>query len=358
MGKNHRGLTRRGFLGATAGVATLSALGMSTVKAEAAENRNPVPDTGTHVVTLGTAAGPVVRGPRNGIATAVVVNGSFYLVDLGLGVTRQLFETGMPVDRLRAILITHMHSDHIAELPGVLLYNWGPNVGGFTEPFAIVGPGRAGALPRGARPVVTPPTPGTEDLVSNILSAYAYDINIRVHDEARAPLDDLVQPRDIRLPGGLGAGPRGELAPEMDPVEVYRDEQVRVLAALVDHPPVFPAYGFRIETPHGVVAISGDTREHPNVARLARDADVLVHEVVNMDYYRERGFTPEYLEHLEKSHTERAGAARIAAEAGARHLVFSHLGGIATDEEWIAPTREFYDGPVTVANDGQVFSLG
>ncbi|WP_019810880.1 MBL fold metallo-hydrolase [Saccharomonospora halophila] len=317
-----------------------------------------MPDTGTHVVTLGTAAGPVVRGPRQGIATAIVVDGALYLVDVGLGVTRQLSETGMPVDRLRAILLTHLHSDHICELPGVLLYNWGPNVGGFDEPFPIVGPGRAGALPQGARPAVAPPTPGTEDLVGSTLSGYAYDVNIRVHDEGRTELDQLVQPRDIRLPEGVAAGPRAELAPEMSPLEVYRDEQVRVLAALVEHPPVFPCFGFRIETPHGVVALSGDTTEHPNVVRLARGADVLVHEAMYLDYYRDKGFTPEYLQHLANSHTDPAGAGRVAAAAGARHLVFSHLGGVATYEQWADPARESFGGTITVADDGQMFSLG
>ncbi|WP_308282620.1 MBL fold metallo-hydrolase [Pseudonocardia nigra] len=205
-------------------------------------------------MTLGTAAGPVVRSPRRGIATGVVVDGDLYLVDCGLGVVRQIAETELPVNRLRAVLLTHLHSDHIAELPALLLYNWGTQVGGFGEPFPIIGPGSAGALPEGARPVVAPPAPGTAELVRNLMSAYAYDINVRTHDEARPPLDELVRPTDIALPRGIAAGPRADLAPEMEPFEVYRDDKVRIRASLVHHPPVFPSYGFRIETPHGVVA--------------------------------------------------------------------------------------------------------
>ncbi|MDR7301722.1 MBL fold metallo-hydrolase [Haloactinomyces albus] len=342
---------------AAAGTLLTAATGTSASAAEGAATSAGVPDTGTHVVTLGTAAGPAVRSPRQGIATAVVVDGNLYVVDTGLGVVRQIAEAELPTNRLRAILLTHLHSDHIAELPAMLLYNWGPQVDGFTEPFEVVGPAGAGALPKGYRPAVSPPTPGTREVVNNILDSYAYDVNIRISDEGRPPLDDLVRPREIQLPGGLSAGPRSRLAPEMEPIEVYSDDRVRVLAALVNHPPVFPSYGYRIETPDGVIALSGDTTEHPNVVTLARDADVLVHESVYLDYYRKLGKSADFIDHLSGSHTDPAGTGRVAAKAGVGHLVLSHLAGVATDEQWTAPVRKKYGGRVTVANDGQVFSL-
>jgi ribonuclease BN (tRNA processing enzyme) len=194
-------------------------------------------------------------------------------------------------------------------------------------------------------------------VVRNLMSAYAYDINIRVYDEARPRLDELVVPRSIDLPAGLPAGPRRDLAPPMEPFEVYADERIRVLAALVDHPPVFPAYGFRIETADGVIALSGDTAEHDNVVRLAEGADLLVHEGVFLEFYEDRGLPDDFINHLAQSHTDPAGIGRVAAAAGVDHVVLSHLAGVATDAEWTAPIRESFDGDVTVATEGQVFSV-
>jgi ribonuclease BN (tRNA processing enzyme) len=85
-----------------------------------------VPTTGTHLVTLGTAAGPAVRSERRGYSTALVVDGDLYLVDCGLGMVRQAIEAQLPRHRLRLVLLTHLHSDHIVELPGLMLFNWGP----------------------------------------------------------------------------------------------------------------------------------------------------------------------------------------------------------------------------------------
>ncbi|MGH3469112.1 MAG: MBL fold metallo-hydrolase [Thermocrispum sp.] len=352
------GVSRRTLLAGSLGAALAGPAAVSALAAPAsAQTGARVPDTGTHLVTLGTAAGPAVRSERRGIATAVVVDGDLYLVDCGLGVVRQAIEAALPMKRMRAVLLTHLHSDHIAELPALLLYNWGPQVNGFVQPFDVLGPDRAGALPAGARTTVAPPTPGTEDLVRHLLSAYAYDINVRVHDEARPRLDQLVRPSSITLPRGTPARARGELAPPMEPFEIYADDKVRVHASLVHHPPVFPAYGFRIETPHGVVALSGDTAEHPNVIALARDADLLVHEGVYLDYYKDRGLPDEFINHLAESHTDPAGIGRVAQAADVQHVVLSHLAGVATDQQWSAPVRERFGGDITVATDGQVFSL-
>jgi ribonuclease BN (tRNA processing enzyme) len=143
----------------------------------------------------------------------------------------------------------------------------------------------------------------------------------------------------------------------MEPFEIYADDKVRILAALVYHPPVFPAYGFRIETRHGVIALSGDTAEHGNVVALARGADLLVHEGVFLDFYKDRGLPDEFINHLAQSHTDPAGIGRVAHAAGVEHVVLSHLAGVATDEQWTAPIQEVFTGSVTVAIEGQVFSV-
>jgi ribonuclease BN (tRNA processing enzyme) len=356
---SHGQLSRRTLFAASGGAALAAGLlgaGATAAAAQTTSEPTPVPGTGTHVVTLGTAAGPAIRGPRIGISTAVVVDGHLYLIDCGLGMARQATAAGLTMDRLRALFLTHLHSDHISELPGLLLYNWGPGVKGIVEPVRILGPGPA-PLPHGAEVHVPPAEAGTEQFVRDLLKAYAYDINIRVFDEGRAPLNDLVQPEDVRLPEAVPADPDRNPSPEMEPFQVYEDEHIRVLAILVNHPPVFPAFAFRFESTDGSVVISGDTTEHPNVVRLATDADVLVHEAINPAFYRAQGLPPAQLEHILESHTDLEAVGRVARDAAVGHLVLSHLGGIQGDAD-AAPTRAVFEGPVTVAADGQVFRVG
>jgi ribonuclease BN (tRNA processing enzyme) len=352
------GVSRRTLLAAGGLAAGGLALGAAAPASARAATTGSLPEgRGAAVVTLGTGAGPTLRTGRVGIATGIVVDQKMYLVDCGLGVTKAVVDSGLPTGNLQAVLLTHLHSDHIGELPAFMLWNWGPQTPGPQHPYRIIGPTSAQALPHGYRPVIAPPTPGTEDTVRNILRAYAYDINIRVTDENRPPPDDLLKVSDIELPVGTPAHARGELAPAMDPFVIYEDDVVRVLAALVYHPPVFPAYGFRIETEYGTVALSGDTAEHGNVVRLASGADLLVHEAVNLEYYRERDFDEAFLNHLAESHTTPQQVGTAARKAGVDHVVLSHLAGVATDEQWASWVRETYSGRVTVAADGQVFNL-
>lgn len=303
--------------------------------------------TGLHVVTLGTAAGPAIRSESPGIATAIVVDGCFYLVDFGLGVTRAAHHAGLRGENLQAGFVTHLHSDHVAEIPAYLLWNWGSPVRGFTEPVSILGPGPADPAAGSI---------GIAGLVSHVLSAYSYDIDVRILDEGRPPLHDLVRVQEIALPASA-TGADGEHTPRMDPFVVYEDDAVRVSAILVEHPPIFPAFAFRFDTAYGSVVISGDTTESLNTATLAAGADLLVHEAVHLDFYRAQDFGAEFLNHQEISHTTPAGVGRVAARAGAGAVVLSHLAGVATDEQWTAGVRAEYEGPITVARPGDVYAV-
>lgn len=305
----------------------------------------------TQLITLGTAAGPAIRGSENGIASAVVVGDSFYVVDFGLGCVRAAHDAGLRGRDWRAGFITHLHSDHVAELPAFMMYNWGAPVDGFTKPVRLLGPGPDLQHPRGAQ------LAGTRGLVEGVLQAYSYDLEIRSTDEARPELSKLIVPLEIPLGATENTYQSADDDVQSGIVKVYEDDLVRVSATLVDHRPVRPAYAFRFDTDAGSITFSGDTAECAAVARLAAETDILVHEAVNLDYYAERKFSPAFLQHQAQSHTSPEGAGRIAAEAGARHLVLSHLAGIATPEQWHRRATSTYDGMLSVAASGDRFEL-
>ena len=296
------------------------------------------------LITLGTAAGPAIRGPEGGISSALVVDGAFYMVDFGLGCSRAANEAGLRGKDFVAGFVTHLHSDHVVELPGFLLWNWGSPVEGFTRPVSIVGPGKDGTRPGGGG------LSGTTELVSHSLKAFSYDIDIRVHDEARPDLAALVRAVDLDTPS--------DGSPEAArPFDVYEDDRVKVTGILVEHPPVRPALAFRFETDAGSVVFSGDTAECQAMVTLAKGADVLVHEAVNLDFYADKGFAPEFLNHQRIAHTPPEGAGRIAAEAGVGRLVLSHLAGRAEPKWWHDRVSSTFSGPVDVAVSGQRFRI-
>lgn len=159
---------------------------------------------------------------------------------------------------------------------------------------------------------------------------------------------------DIEVPG-VGADPLTNVAPPMEPFPVMSDDRVSVTAILVQHPPVFPSFAFRFDTEHGSVVFSGDTTITENVVTLARGADVLVHEAIDLDVVERYGnLTEEQLQHHRAGHADVRALGAHAQRAGVPRLVLSHLapGTVALpDESWRLKASRGFDGEVVVGTD-------
>lgn len=327
-----------------------------------------------HIVTLGTAGGPRwwadhSGAPRFGIATAVVVGDRWYLVDCGDGAGHQAKAAGLEMADLCGIFLTHMHSDHLVDLPSVMLFGAFELKNRVSGPIPIVGPGDRGRMtPLSPQALRTPspiaperPTPGVAGLVEGLMAAYATDINDRVFDSlARSPRETF-DVREIALDAVPGFDPDTAVAPEMEPVEVFRDDRVAVTATLVSHHPMAPAFAYRFDTAEGSVTISGDTAPCDNLVRLARGTDLLLHEAIDLDRVAGRYDDPQMYEatmaHHRRSHTTPAEAGRIAREAGAHHLALHHLvPSNAHPSAWCEAEAAF-DGPLSIPDDLDVLSF-
>lgn len=300
--------SRRTFLAAGSSWLALAALGQAQQTG------------GTRLVLLGTAGGPTPKAKSSAPAQAIVVGDRIYLVDCGDGVARQLALASLPVRQLRAVFITHQHSDHNAGYGPLFLLGW---PAGLSTPVDTYGP------------------PPLVDMTARLLDAYRYDIELRMSDEGRPPLGPLIRPHDITEGG-----------------EVFKDDRVRVTAALNDHPPIRHSFAFRFDTADRSIVISGDTKYSEGVLTLARRADVLVHEVVSRDFW-ERPGAPQssaVVRHILASHTDVVDVGRLAAAAGVGTLVLSHFvptegPNTPTDEEWIAGARRHFKGRVIIGRD-------
>lgn len=291
-----------------------SALGASRLRAAADALE-------TRLILLGTAGGPRPRKFRSGSAQAIVSGGKIYVIDCGYGVARQMALAGLPLNDLRHVFITHHHSDHDIDLGPLLQLAW---LSGLITPVDCWGP------------------PEMRQMIADYFRYEAYDIRIRQLDEHRPPFRPLVRAHEIRG-GGV----------------VMDDGRMRVTAAKVVHPPIDLALAYRFDAPDRSIVISGDTRPSEALVRLAKGADVLVHEAMMPDRVVQLVASLPHGQELARSvlshHTSAEQAGQIAAAAGVKMLVLSHLvpaeDPSVPDPEWIAAARRHYSGPIVVGSD-------
>jgi len=269
----------------------------------------------SRLILLGTAGGPTPKKTRSGPSQIIVVGDRGYVIDCGDGVARQMMIAGV-FRTLRHIFITHHHSDHNADYGNLLLLAWGDQ---HTTPVDTWGP---------------PPLAKMTRLVFELNEA---DLRIRERDEGRPQLKPLVRAHEVKRDG-----------------LVMQDDRVKVTCAVVDHPLVPLAFAYRFDCPDRSIVISGDTHQSPALVKLARGADVLVHEVLWLP--GAPGAPGSALrKHVVDSHTTVEEAGRIATESGVKTLVLSHFvpseNPPVTDPQWEAAARTTFSGRIVVGKD-------
>jgi ribonuclease BN (tRNA processing enzyme) len=312
----------------------------------------------TELVLLGTAAAPLPVPGRAGISSALVVDGRVFVIDCGRGSPTGFANAGLDFARLEAVFLTHLHADHIGDLPGMILYPWGvrTGAGGPLAPLRVYGPSRPDELPEGdaifhRETTIDPerPAPGTADLVGSILAAFAYHLNVMPLDSHMPDAGALVRAVDIPVPA------RADGAAQV-PVVLLDDEAVRVTAVAVTHGRAVPALGYRFDTADGSVVFSGDTTVNDDLIALARGADVLVHQVADLGYLGRHGTDAAELERMTALHTDVTEVGGVAERAGVRELILSHYlpadPAAITEAEWARRAGQGFSGTTTAGRDG------
>ncbi|SIS48245.1 MBL fold metallo-hydrolase [Neptunomonas antarctica] len=295
----------------------LLSFGLISSQIKAEEN------SGTRLVLLGTAGGPSIKKARAQPANAVIVNGSVYIVDAGNGVARQMALAGISAKKLRAVFITHNHTDHNADYGTLLLRAW---LSGLKTPVDTFGP------------------PPLKKMTNAYMEYMDWEIKLRIRDENRVPLQSLVRANNIEGDG-----------------VIYKDENITVTAFEVPHGAAKPSYGFRFDTPDRSIVFSGDTARSDNLIKTAKGADVLVHEVVSIHgveaiVNRIDPGNDALKRHIIEAHTPTEEVGEVAAAAGVKKLVLNHfvptgLPAFDNPELWIKGIRKHYQGEVVVGKD-------
>jgi ribonuclease BN (tRNA processing enzyme) len=299
---------------------------------------------------------PVAR--QAGICSALVVGDRVFLIDCGRGSPSAYADAGLDFARLSAVFLTHLHADHIGDLPGMLIYPWGGRVSddGALDPIRVYGPSRPAVVPTGdgtfmRETTIDPqnPAPGTTDLVRSIIVAFAYHLNVMPLDARMPDAGTLVRATDIQIRPAADGG-------ALVPVVVFDDGAVRVTAVAVSHGRAVPALAYRFDTRDGSVVFSGDTSVNDDLIALARGTDILVHQVADLGYLERHGITAPALARMAALHTDVSQVGSVAARAGAGELILSHYlpaePGAITDADWAERASHGFSGVTTAGKDG------
>jgi ribonuclease Z len=267
------------------------------------------------VILLGTGS-PVPDPNRAGPSTLVRVGGQVFLVDCGRGVLQRAAAVGVGASGLTALLLTHLHSDHIGDLGDLLITRWITTFAPDPTPLPIIGP------------------PGTAETVEATLNAFGHDIGYRIAHHA-----DLTAPPAVQV-HEYTEGP------------VWDRDGVSIRVAPTDHRPVAPTIGFRVESGAASVVLAGDTVPCASLDELAVGAGALVHTVVRKDLVTQ--IPQQRMLDICDYHSSVEQAAATAARAGANMLVMTHYVPALVpgqEEQWRSLAVSEFSGRIELGDD-------
>jgi len=272
-------------------------------------------------ITLTGTGSPMIDPNRAGPSTLVTAGDQTFLVDCGRGVLMRTAAVGVGAANLTALLLTHLHSDHITDLSDVITTRWINSFG--PAPLPIIGP------------------PGTRAVVEATLAALAPDISYRIGHHA-----DITAPPEV-------------VVHEYAAGQVWDSGGVVITAAPTDHRPVEPTIAFRIEFGGKSVVLAGDTVPCDSLDELARGANALVHTVIRADLVEQ--IPVQRLKDILDYHSSVEQAAATAARAGVDTLVLTHYVpplAAGQEEQWRALAAGEFSGRVELGDDLLRVSVG
>ncbi len=270
------------------------------------------------VTLLGTGT-PQPDMERFGPSILVEAGDKTLLFDAGRGCLQRLYQLNKAYAAIDALFFTHLHSDHIVGLPDLWLTGWLTSRRNI--PLTVFGP------------------KGCEQMTDYLQKAYAFDIKMRIEDDKASPEGSKLTTNDIAE--GV----------------VYEKSGVKVTAFLVDHYPIIPAFGYRVEYNGHSIVLSGDTRYSENLIKYAKGTDLLVHEVALAPDTLGKT-NPKY--HILAHHTTLEQAGKIFNIIKPRLAVYSHIGRLyeLPAGDIFRRTKISYSGPLVLGEDLMSFSVG
>ena len=271
------------------------------------------PEDTLRVILTGTGS-PVPSLRRFGPSTVIKAGDQTLLFDAGRGTFQRIFQLNIDHEKVDKVFITHLHSDHIIGIVDLMMSGW---TFGRYNTFHVWGP------------------EGTKGFIDNIYEAFAFDIHERRSENDFPDLKYEVH----------------EFSKE---TLLYDKDGLKVNSFYVDHAPIEPAFGFRIEYKGRSVVLSGDTRFSTNLIKHAKGSDVVVHEVAHSS----RPLPERYVKTF-AHHTSPQDAGKVFNESGTKMGIYTHviLYPGTTKRDLVKETRKTYKGPLTVGEDLMVIDI-
>lgn len=295
---------------------------------------------GLHVAVVGSGS-PLTDAKRGNPCACVIAAGRIYVVDAGERSAETMSRMRLAPNRIAAVLLTHFHSDHIGGLGTVNLQRWVADAD--ERPLRVIGP------------------PGVERVVAGFNEAYALDNGYRIAHHGT----EVVPPSGAGMLAEPYSFPPGD-----DELVVLEEEGLEVTAFIVEHPPIEPAVGYRFDYRGRSIVISGDTIYSPTLVRVARGADLLLHDALSPELLRlvadaagRAGLRmrQRILLDVPDYHASAPRAADAARDAGVGALAITHvipplpLRGL--EEIFLADAAQRFTGPLWLARDGDLYGL-